>query len=44
MPKCKDGKAVYYTRIAGPAHLCQIIIIFTKNPFGKTNFNLQYFN
>jgi hypothetical protein len=26
--------------IAGPAHICRIIIIFTKNPFGKTKFNL----
>jgi hypothetical protein len=34
----------YCTNIAGPPQTCQIIIILKKNAFGKTNFNLQYFN
>jgi hypothetical protein len=35
---------VHHTNIAGVAQMCQTIIILKKNPFNKTNFNLQYFN
>jgi hypothetical protein len=34
----------YRRHIAGPAQKCRIIIIFEKSQFGKTNFNLHYFD
>jgi hypothetical protein len=34
----------YRRHIAGSAQKCQIIIVFWKSQFDKTNFNLHYFN